>query len=131
MRYLLDTGVWIWSVSRVERLNAHSREILSSSKEEIYLSAATSWEVSIKMRLGKLHLPAPPAECIPTFTARQGLRLLPVHHHHAFGVHDLPPHHRDPFDRLIISQSLAEDMTILTADRVFRKYPVKIVWCGK
>jgi PIN domain nuclease of toxin-antitoxin system len=131
VRYLLDTGVWIWSVSRVERLNSRSREILSSSKEEIYLSAATSWEVSIKMRLGKLHFPGSPAECVPAFAARQSLRLLPVNHNHALGVYDLPLHHRDPFDRLIISQALAEDMTILTADRIFRKYPVQIVWCGK
>ncbi len=131
MKYLLDTGVWIWSVAAVEQLNATASEILSNGQEELYLSAATSWEVSIKMRLGKLHLPAPPGECIPAFSVKQGLHLLAVTHTHALGVYNLPLHHRDPFDRLIIAQAIAEEMTILTADPVFKKYPVEAVWCGK
>ena len=131
MKYLLDTGVWIWSLAAVEQLNSTATEILSNGQEELYLSAATSWEVSIKMRLGKLHLPASPGECIPAFSVKQGLQWLAVTHTHAFGVYDLPLHHRDPFDRLIIAQAIAEEMTILTADRVFAKYPVEVVWCGK
>lgn len=63
--------------------------------------------------------------------AKQRLRPLPVTHLHAVKVYDLAPHHSDPFDRLIVAQAISEEMTVLTADRVFRKYPVEIAWCGK
>jgi PIN domain nuclease of toxin-antitoxin system len=130
VRYLLDTVVWLWSIGPVERINKIGREVLGSGQDEIYLSAVTSWELSIKMRLGKLQLPAPPAKCIPAFMAKQGLRPLPVTHIHAVGVYDLPLYHHDPFDRLIIAQAIAEEMSVLTADRVFEEYPTEVVWCG-
>jgi PIN domain nuclease of toxin-antitoxin system len=131
MRYLLDTVVWLWSLDNVERINDMGREILGSTQKEIYFSAATAWEVAIKASLGKLKLPAPPRTCVLTFTEKQRLRPLPVTSMHAVRVYDLAPHHRDPFDRLIIAQAIAEGMTVLTADRAFEKYPVDIVWCGK
>jgi PIN domain nuclease of toxin-antitoxin system len=130
MKYLLDTGIWLWSIGPVDRISERGREIINNGEEEIYLSAASSWEISIKARLGKLHLPAPPAECIPAFMARQSLLPLPVTHVHAVKVYDLPTHHGDPFDRLIIAQAINEEMVILTADRLFRKYPIETVWCG-
>ena len=130
MKYLLDSVIWVWSISAVERINSAGREILENGREEIYFSAASSWELSIKMRLGKLDLPGPPAQCIPEFMAKQGLRPLPVTHLHAVKVYDLPLHHQDPFDRLLIAQAIAEEMTILTSDRDFGKYPVEVVWCG-
>jgi PIN domain nuclease of toxin-antitoxin system len=131
MKYLLDSMAWLWSIGSVERLSKLGREILESGQEEIYLSAATAWELSIKARLGKLQLPAPPAQCIPAFMAKQSLRALPITHLHAVKVYDLPPHHADPFDRLIIAQAILEGMAILTSDRVFRKYPVEVVWCDR
>ena len=63
--------------------------------------------------------------------AKQGLRPLPVTHLHAVAVYDLPPHHRDPFDRLIIAQAMVENITVLTSDRAFQKYAVDVLWCGK
>ena len=131
MKYLLDTAVWLWSTDAVEKIGDAGREILGNGREEIYLSAATVWELSIKMRLGKLQFPGPPSRSVLAFMAKQGLRPLPITHVHAVGVYDLPPHHSDPFDRLIIAQALAEDLVILTSDRVFQKYPVELVWCGK
>ena len=131
MKYLLDTGVWLWSLDSVERIHKRGLDALSDSQQEIYFSAASVWELSIKARLQKLRLPTPPADCIPAFMARQGLRALPVNHIHALKVYDLYLHHSDPFDRLLIAQAIVEDMTILTADRVFAKYPVEVVWCGK
>ena len=91
MKYLLDTMIWLWSVDSVEKINQSCRDILENGREEIYFSAATAWEVSIKARLGKLHLPGPPAHVIPAFMAKQGLRPLPVTHLHAVKVYDLPP----------------------------------------
>jgi PIN domain nuclease of toxin-antitoxin system len=131
MTYLLDTVIWLWSLDSVERINDRGLEILNNGQEAIYFSAATAWEVSIKAGLGKLKLPAPPASCVSAFTEKQRLRPLPITHLHAVKVYDLPPHHRDPFDRLIIAQAICENMTVLTADRDFHKYPVNLVWCGK
>ena len=131
MNYLLDTMIWLWSVDSVEKLNQKCRDILENGGEEIYFSAATAWEISIKARLGKLHLPGPPAQVIPAFMAKQGLRPLPVTHLHAVKVYDLPLHHNDPFDRLIIAQAISEEMAVLTADSDFRKYPVRMLWCAR
>ena len=131
MKYLLDSGVWLWSIASVDRIGKAASEVLRNSEHEIYFSAASVWELSIKAQLRKLTLPAPPADCIPAFMARQGLCPLPVNHLHAVRVYDLPSHHRDPFDRLLIAQAIVEDMNILTADRTFAKYPVEVLWCGK
>lgn len=131
MKYLLDSMVWLWSIDAVDKMNRDCREILENGREEVYFSAATAWELTVKVRLGKLHLPGPPGQCIPAFMAKQGLRALPVTHLHAVKVYDLPPHHQDPFDRLIIAQAIAERMTVLTSDRTFRKYPVDVLLCGE
>jgi PIN domain nuclease of toxin-antitoxin system len=131
MKYLLDTVVWLWSLDPVDRLNNTAREIIENGEEDIYLSAATTWELSIKMRLGKLSFPAPPGQTVPAFMAKQGLGSIAVTHMHAAKVYDLPFYHADPFDRLLIAQALVEGMTILTTDRTFEKYLVDVVWCGK
>lgn len=131
MKYLLDSGIWLWSITSTEKLNGKGREIIEAGDSEVYLSAASSWELSIKASLGKLHLPSHPGRCIPEFMARQRLLALPVTHLHAVKVYDLFLHHNDPFDRLIIAQAILENLVILTSDRIFKKYPVEIVWCGK
>ena len=131
MKYLLDSVVWLWSISSPERINPRAREILENGKEEIYFSAASSWELTIKARTGKLKLPSPPGQCIPAFMAKQGLLGLSVTHLHSVKVYELPLHHNDPFDRLLIAQALVEEMVILTSDRDFKKYPVEVLWCGK
>jgi PIN domain nuclease of toxin-antitoxin system len=131
MRYLLDGVVWLWSIDAVERIDKRAFAIISSGTEEIYFSSATVWELTIKAQLGKLTLPGPPQQSIPAFTAKQGLKPLAVTYAHAVKIYDLPLHHRDPFDRLLIAQAIVEDMTILTADRALAKYPVDILWCGK
>jgi len=131
LRYLLDSMIWLWSIGPEEKIDLLAREVLAKGDSEIYLSAATAWELSIKARLGKLDLPSPPADCIPRFMAKQRLLPLPVSHLHAVKVYDLAPHHNDPFDRLLIAQAILEEMTILTADRIFKKYPVEILWCGR
>lgn len=131
MKYLLDTGVWMWALDPFERLGSSAREILANGKEEIFVSAATTWELSIKMALGKLRFPAPPAQSIQRFMTEQNLKPLPITHAHAAKVYELPLHHADPFDRLLIAQALVEDLTILTGDRQFRRYDVPLVWCGR
>jgi PIN domain nuclease of toxin-antitoxin system len=131
VKYLLDTMVWLWSVGPTELIGPAGLEILGSGSEEIYLSAASSWEIAIKAKLGKFQLPEAPGPYVRTRLAIQGIRPLSVTQDHTLSVYDLPLHHNDPFDRLIIAQARAEDMVILTSDRAFKKYRVDMVWCGK
>jgi PIN domain nuclease of toxin-antitoxin system len=130
MKYLLDTSIWLWSLGATERINQRGCELLADGTQELYFSAASSWEISIKMALGKLQLPESPVNYVPRRLADQGIRPLPIMHQHALAVYALPMHHQDPFDRLLIAQAQVEEMVILTADRAFRKYQVKVFWCG-
>ena len=130
MKYLLDTSVWLWSVGPVDRMNKQGRDLLADGKQELYLSAASAWEISIKAALGKLRLPESPISYVPTRLTKQGIRPLPIFQQHALAVCELPTHHTDPFDRLLIAQAQLEDMVILTADSVFEKYKVGVMWCG-
>jgi PIN domain nuclease of toxin-antitoxin system len=130
MKYLLDTMVWLWSVGSSEKIGRAGLEILASGDEEIYFSAAGSWEIAIKAKLGKFRLPEEPVLYVPKRLAEQGIHSLSITQSHSLKVYDLPLHHTDPFDRLIIAQALSEEMVILTADRAFKKYPVEVLWCG-
>jgi PIN domain nuclease of toxin-antitoxin system len=130
MKYLLDTMVWLWSVGSSENIGEAGLHILNSGEEEIYFSAASCWEIAIKTRLGKFRLPEEPVRYVPKRLAEQGIRSLSVTQNHSLKVYELPLHHHDPFDRLIIAQALSEDMVILTSDRTFSKYPAEVLWCG-
>jgi len=127
MNVLVDTHVWIWSLADPGRLSPESRSLLSSSRNVVYLSAASAWELAIKAALGKIELPEPVETYVPTRMARQGITALPITHAHALRVSTLPPHHRDPFDRLLIAQALVERLPILTADVVFDRYSVEVI----
>jgi PIN domain nuclease of toxin-antitoxin system len=93
----------------------------------ILLSVASSWEIAIKYALGKLPLPTPPAEYVPSRMERSGTSGLAIEHEHALRVAALPPHHRDPFDRMLVAQAQIESLPILTADAVFDAYEVTIL----
>jgi len=125
VRVLLDTQVWLWMLAAPERLSRKSRALVVSADNELVLSAASTWEIAIKYGLGKLQLPEPPGEYIPRLMTRTGITPLPVHHRHALHVATLPARHRDPFDRLLVAQAQLEQLPILTADRVFRRYDVE------
>jgi PIN domain nuclease of toxin-antitoxin system len=131
MRFLLDTGVWLWSVGEVGRINKSTRDLLVDPAHEIYFSAVSAWEIAIKTANGKLQFPESPHIVVPRETARLGLRPLPVNQAHALATYDLPLHHRDPFDRLLIAQALTEALTLITSDREMRRYPARILWAGK
>jgi PIN domain nuclease of toxin-antitoxin system len=131
MNYLLDTMVWLWSVGPTEKISQAGLDLLNNGEVQLYFSAASAWEVAIKTQLGKFTLPEPPGIYIPKRLSSQGIRSLSIAQNHTLKVYDLPSHHGDPFDRILIAQAIVEDMTILTADRVFTKYPVDVLWCGK
>lgn len=124
MRVLVDTQCWLWMTSTPERFSAAGRAIVERREHDLYLSAASAWEIAIKHALGKLELPEPPAVYVPARMDATGVHALPVDHAHALRVSTLPHHHRDPFDRLLIAQAQIEDLTILTSDPMFDSYDV-------
>src|SRR5688572_11728170 len=115
MKILLDTQCWLWMAASPDRFSASARSLIETTENELYLSAASAWEIAIKYSLGKLRLPEPPARYVPSRLELLRTSALPVEHSHALHVAALPPHHRDPFDRLLIAQAQVEDLPILTA----------------
>ena len=127
LKLLLDTHAFLWFASGDRRLSRPARLALERDGAELYISAPSVWEMAIKAALGRLRLPAP----VGTYVAGKvagGYRMLPVTWPHAAGVEQLPLHHRDPFDRLLVAQARAEGYAVVTRDRVFRKYGVDVVW---
>ena len=127
MRILLDTQAWLWMTLAPERLSPHARSLVETSNHELFLSAASAWEIAIKHAIGKLRLPETPVKYVPSRTERLGVHSLPIDQGHALHVSTLPPHHADPFDRLLIAQAQIEDLLILTADSILGAYDVKII----
>lgn len=123
--------MFIWMAGPSEKLNSKAQAFLAGNKEELYLSAASSWEMSIKSALGKLDLPQTPGRYVPRRLAELGIKSLPITQEHAFATMDLPYYHEDPFDRMLIAQARREQMVLLTADRLLRQYSVEIFWCGR
>jgi PIN domain nuclease of toxin-antitoxin system len=124
--YLIDTHVWLWLQAAPERLHETLLNQLGDDANTVLLSAASSWEIAIKYSLGKLALPEPPHTYVPDRMRRSGTTSLAVEHVHALGVTALPPIHRDPVDRLLIAQSIAMDLVLVTADQQIAEYDVRI-----
>lgn len=127
MKLLLDSHAFIWFVTGDAQLSPRVRREIESKESEIYLSAASVWEIAIKTGLGRLTLPMPLDDYLVEKRG-QGLRALPVEWHHAAAVAKLPHHHRDPFDRLLVAQALIEDLPLASSDPELRLYGVKIIW---
>jgi len=128
LRVLLDTHGWLWMRAEPERLSDSSRRLLHDPVNELFLSAASAWEIAIKFATGKLRLPQPPAAFIAQRMVEDRMVALPILHAHALRAGELPLHHRDPFDRLLIAQAQIEGLTVLTADRQFASYDVPVHW---
>ena len=124
---LLDTHVWLWMNGAVERLSEPAREILAAGEQELYLSAASTWEIAIKHAAGKLELPQPPERYIPSTLAENKIKPLAIHQAHTWRAAALPMHHRDPFDRMLIAQAQAEGLRLMTADARLEAYEVPIL----
>ena len=127
MNILLDTNALLWSLADADRLGLAVRLLITEPRNVVYVSAASAWEIAIKHGLGKLRLPDTPERAIPELMACTGVVPLPVLHRHALRVATLPRKHRDPFDRLLVAQAQIEDLAILTADRSFRLYDVRVI----
>lgn len=127
MNYLLDTHVIIWAAMRPERLSKKARELILEPESEKFISTASLWEISLKMSLKKLDLGSSFEEFVELQIAND-FHFLPSRVPHYSRLTSLPWYHRDPFDRLLISQAIQEDLTLITADKAFDGYQVKTVW---
>ena len=127
MRLLVDTQCFLWMTSAPSRFSEVTRRLLLSQSTALFFSAASAWEIAIKHGLGKLALPQQPPQYVEDRLRRTRTTPLPISVAHALRVAELPPHHRDPFDRLLIAQAQLERLPVLTADRQFAAYDVEIV----
>jgi len=128
MKALLDTHAFLWWITDDERLSPRAVELIGDGANRLFLSAASGWEMAIKAQLGKLELPAPVVAFVDEQLRMNGIESLPILMRHALHVYELPPHHRDPFDRLLIAQAQIEGMPILSSDPQLALYPVEVVW---
>lgn len=128
MKLLFDTHTFLWWNTEDPRLSPRVRDAIADGQNEIFLSAASVWEISIKTAKGKLILPEPPAQYISNRMDLYQFQPLPVLVRHAVQVYELPSHHADPFDRLLVAQSQIESMPLISVDDDIRKYEVEVVW---
>jgi PIN domain nuclease of toxin-antitoxin system len=127
MRLLLDTHVFLWYLTADPKLPAAFLAASQNPKNEVYLSVASVWEAVIKHQLGKLPLPAAPAEYLPLQREAHGITCLPIDEGAMAHLASLPPLHRDPFDRLLVAQALQHGLTIVTVDPDVAAYPVPLL----
>ncbi len=127
MKLLLDTHIFIWWADQPEKLSHAALSALQDEANELLLSVASVWEMQIKIQLGKLKLSLPLKELIKNQQETNELNLLPVELKHVLALDALPFHHKDPFDRLLMAQSLEEDLTLVSVDSQFTAYPVKLL----
>jgi PIN domain nuclease of toxin-antitoxin system len=128
MTILLDTHAWLWFVLGDNSLSAPARAAIEDPINTKLVSPASYWEIAIKIQLGKYTLPQPFDEFIARALEGQGFSILPILPKHAVTLLLLPSHHRDPFDRLLIAQSLSESISVVGCDAVFDRYGVQRLW---
>lgn len=128
MRCLLDTHAFLWAVDDSPRLSSRAREVIEDVENELVLSVASLWEIAIKLGTDKLELGISFLELAAQKPAEHGVEVLQIIPYHLDTVSQLPFHHRDPFDRLLVSQCLAENFPILSADGVLDGYGVERLW---
>ena len=124
MNWLLDTHVFLWMLAEPERLSAEVRRVIADPNHTVFLSAVSGVEISIKRALGKLEAPSG----LAAEAEHRGLTHLPLTFRHAEVLDSLPPHHADPFDRMLLAQAIAEGLTLVTHDRKFESYAATILW---
>lgn len=128
MIFLLDTHVFLWMISAPDKLSIRAQEIIKSVDNEILFSVVSGWEITIKSQIDKLRLPKKPEIYLPEQLQENFIGVLPIEMKHALNIYNLPDIHKDPFDRLLVSQSQIEHFPIITNDEKIRQYPVETIW---
>ena len=128
MKLLLDTHVFIWWASEPNKLSQKALTLCENIENNLILSVTSVWEMQIKLQLGKLKVQIPLQELIESQQQTNNLQILSIDLEHVLELLNLPAHHNDPFDRLLIAQANVEKVHIITKDTVFSKYEVKLLW---
>ncbi len=128
MKLLLDTCSFIWFLADSPQLSAKARAAILDPANSVYLSAVSAWEIGRKYAKGDLELPGRPESLIPQVRTDSGILSLPLSEEEAISAEKLPILHKDPFDRMIIAQALVQGMVVVTPDRAFEPYPVRLLW---
>jgi PIN domain nuclease of toxin-antitoxin system len=128
VKLLLDTCTFLWAITGDPQLSDAARRLIIDPDNEVALSAVSAWEIAVKHALGRLPLPEEPARFVPAERARHGIEALPLDEAAALHVRRLPPLHRDPFDRMLVSQALVGGLALVTPDPLIAQYPVRICW---
>jgi len=128
VRILLDTCTFLWIIGDAPELSNRARELFIDPANDVFLSAVSAWEISVKHGLGRLPLPEPPEKFIPFQRERHGIEALPLEEEATLYLNRLPSSHRDPFDRMLICQAIVHGMVILTPDELVTQYPVRSLW---
>ncbi len=127
-RVLLDTQALLWFLLDDQRLSSAALAVISDANNQVLVSPASLWEIGIKISIGKYALPEPFEAFMNRELAENNFVLLPILTRHVSALTSLAFHHRDPFDRLIISQAMAECIPVVSADAAFTDYPVEVIW---
>jgi PIN domain nuclease of toxin-antitoxin system len=127
MKALLDTHTFLWAISDDPRLSRRAQQTFTGPND-LWLSVASIWEIMIKVKTGKLPFPQPAGPYLVKKLGQNRIEVLPIKLDHVLGIENLVVHHRDPFDRILIAQSLEENLPIVTSDPWFSHYPVAVIW---
>ncbi len=127
MVYLIDTQIFIWALENNPRLSKKAISLLTNGDNSIFISIATLWEIAIKVSIGKLELTQSLEEIIRRLP-ETGIAVFAIEPKHILGLEKLPFFHRDPFDRIIIAQAIAENMEVISSDEMFPNYPITVHW---
>jgi len=128
MKLLVDTCTFLWIVGGGGVLPPRVREVYQSPENEVYFSAVSAWEIALKYATGRLPLPEVPERLVPAERERRGMSALPLDEEAALHVLRLPPLHRDPFDRMLVSQAIVHGLVLLTPDPLLSQYPARTMW---
>jgi len=128
MKILLDTCTFLWLTMGKEHLSSGAIDAFSSPQNEVYLSAVSAWEINVKYRIGKLNLPISPDKFIPKERKRHLISSLGLAEQDISHLGKLPTPHKDPFDRMLVCQSIEHSLTILTPDPLISQYPIRCLW---
>ena len=128
MKLLLDTHALLWFAEDSPQMPDHVKAILEDGRNDKFVSVASIWEIAIKYRIGKLALSSPPEKYLPDILSEGGMTIMSVLFDHALLVSKLEMYHKDPFDRLLVSQCLLEDMTLISGDTILDSYGVNRLW---
>jgi PIN domain nuclease of toxin-antitoxin system len=126
MRVFIDTQVLLWGLQDEQKLSRRVQTLLPVA--DVWISVASLWEIITKVQIGKLNLPAPVGDYLSAKLKANGILVLPITFDHVKRVEGLPLHHRDPFDRILIAQSLEEKLPVITSDPLFARYLVEVIW---